>query len=408
MLERAKVDVQTVRELLGAVRDHIRLALRRELLDFLARLRFAQQLRVDIAHGRICQRERDEIAAPGHTGPARLDRDALRLVRGLQGGQGRLGVASNDTLDLEGFRLDRLDGRARVAESFEDAGQERAELELIEQHAHALDVEGAELEILGVNTDLDLAIEDGHLPVLEHAVLGVAEVLALLRRKLLEVLEDSLEVRVRGDQLRRGLLADARDAGKVVARVAAQRGVLRILRGRDAAAAFCDAGFVIQRVVGDAALVVEHLDVRIGDELERITVAGDDHDVDAVGGGAGRERRDHVVGLDARDLQLTDLERFEHFVNERELRREEVGGLLAAGLVVGVELVAIRAAAGRVERDREVVGLLVGDHFGEHRREAVDGVGHGARLGREVGREGEEGPVGQRMAVEQQQFRHVS
>ena len=172
--------------------------------------------------------------------------------------------------------------------------------------------------------------------------------------------------------------------------------------------AFGDAGFVVERVVGDAALVVEHLDVRVGDELERITVAGDDHDVDAVGRGARRERGDHVVGLDARDLQLADLERFEHLVDERELGREEVGGLLAAGLVVGVELVAVRAPAGRVERDREVVGLLVGDHLGEHRREAVDRVGDGPRLGREVGREREERPVRQRMAVEQQQLRHVS
>ena len=148
--------------------------------------------------------------------------------------------------------------------------------------------------------------------------------------------------------------------GQVVARVAAQRRVLGVLRGRDAAAPLDDAGFVVERVVGDAALVVEHLDVRVGDELVRVAVAGDDHDVDAVGGRARRERRDHVVGLDARHLQLLDLERLEHLVDQRQLRREQVGRLLAAGLVLGVELVAVRAAAGRVERDRDVVGLLVG------------------------------------------------
>ena len=82
-----------------------------------------------------------------------------------------------------------------------------------------------------------------------------------------------------------------------------------------------------------------------------------------VGRGLRRERRDHVVGLDARDLELADLERFEHLVDQRQLRREEVGRLLAAGLVLGVELVAVRAAARRVERDRDVIGLLVGDTF---------------------------------------------
>ena len=93
-------------------------------------------------------------------------------------------------------------------------------------------------------------------------------------------------------------------------------------------------------------------------------------------------------------------------MDQRQLRREQVGRLLAARLVVGVELVAVRAPAGRVERDRDVVGLLVGEHLGEHRREAVDRVGDRARLGREVGRQREEGPVRERVAVEQQQLRH--
>ena len=77
------------------------------------------------------------------------------------------------------------------------------------------------------------------------------------------------------DQLGRGLLADAGDAGQVVARVAAQRRVLGVLRGRDAGA-LDDAGLVVERVVGDAALVVEHLEVRVAHELVRVAVAGDD------------------------------------------------------------------------------------------------------------------------------------
>ena len=63
--------------------------------------------------------------------------------------------------------------------------------------------------------------------------------------------------------------------------------------------------------------------------------------------------------------------------------------------------------AGRVERDRQVVGLLVGAHLGQHRREPVHRVGDGARLGREVGRQGKEGPVGQRQAVEQEELGHL-
>jgi hypothetical protein len=119
------------------------------------------------------------------------------------------------------------------------------------------------------------------------------------------------------------------------------------------------------------------------------------------------ERRDHVVGLDAGHLQLPDLERLEHLVDQRQLRGEQVGGLLAAGLVLRVELVAVGAAAGRVEHDREVVGLLVGAHFGEHRRESVDRVRDRPRLRREVGRQGEERAISQGQAVEQEQFRHL-
>ena len=87
----------------------------------------------------------------------------------------------------------------------------------------------------GLDADVDVAVEDRHLAVLEHAVLRVAEVLALLRRQLVEVLEDPFEDAVGGDELGRGLLADPGNAGQVVARVAAQRRVLGILRGRDAA-----------------------------------------------------------------------------------------------------------------------------------------------------------------------------
>ena len=126
----------------------------------------------------------------------------------------------------------------------------------------------------------------------------------------------------------------------------------------------------------------------------------------ALGRGLRGERRDDVVGLDALDLELLDLERLEHLVDQRQLRPEQVGGLLAARLVLRVELVAVRAAAGRVERDRDVVGLLVGHDLREHRREAVDRVRDRAGLGREVGREREERPVRERVAVEQEQLGH--
>jgi hypothetical protein len=53
-------------------------------------------------------------------------------------------------------------------------------------------------------------------------------------------------------------------------------------------------------------------------------------------------------------------------------------------------------------------GLLVAQHVDEHRREPEDGIGVLARCGREVlDREGEEGAVGDGMAVDQQQAVHA-
>ncbi len=112
------------------------------------------------------------------------------------------------------------------------------------------------------------------------------------------------EAAVGGDQLRRRLLADPGYAGQVVAGVAAQARVVEVLRGRDAQAPLGDARLVVEDVVGDAALVVENLDVRIEHELVRVAVAGDDHDVESLDRGLRGEGGDDVVGFDAGDLEL--------------------------------------------------------------------------------------------------------
>ena len=63
---------------------------------------------------------------------------------------------------------------------------------------------------------------------------------------------------------------------------------------------------------------------------------------------------------------------------------------------------------GRVEHDRDAVGLLVAEHLHQHRREAVDRVGDRALGRRQVGRQRVEGAVREREAVEQEERRHRS
>ena len=116
--------------------------------------------------------------------------------------------------------------------------------------------------------------------------------------------------------------------GEVVARVAAERGVLGVLRRRDAGA-LEDAGLVVEHVVGDAAPVVEHLDVRVGDELVAVAVAGDDDTSmpSAAARVASVAMTSSASTPDSCSVGMS--QRVEHLVDQRDLRHEQVGRLLA-------------------------------------------------------------------------------
>ena len=215
---------------------------------------------------------------PGSPSQAAASDDGRRARRA------RPPTASGDSLIVSsGMQLAALgrgdDGRRR-AERLGEALLERAELEEVEQPLD-LGLVRADHQVVG-DLDRGVAAQHADLEVLAHPRLGLGQRGAQLRRQLVEVGEDAVEPAVGRDQLGGRLLADARDARQVVARVAAQRGVLRVLRRRDAGA-LEDPGLVVERVVADAAAVVEHLDVRVADELVGVAVAGDDDDVVAAG-----------------------------------------------------------------------------------------------------------------------------
>ena len=198
-----------------------------------------------------------------------------------------------------------------------------------------------------------------------------------------------------------GLLPDARDVGQVVAGVAAQRREVGVL-GRGEAVAQHDLGGVDAAELGHPALRVEHHDV-VADQLERVAVAGGDEHLEAVGLGLGGQRGDDVVGLEVLHREERDGQRREDLLDEVDLTPEVVGGGRPVRLVLGEPLGAERRA-GDVERHREVRGLLVAQQVDQHRGEAVDRVGGLPRARAEVLRgQREERPVGQGVAVEQQQ-----
>ena len=244
---------------------------------------------------------------------------------------GRLGATPPD-------RLERGDG---------PVGQ-GPELERLEQLAGLVEVRRRRAQRLDVHAR-DVAHQRRRPGVAPYLLLRRDEAVAQLRAALGDVLVDAVDAAVVVDQLGRRLLADPRDAGEVVARVAAERGVLRIQRRRDAGAGQ-DAGLVVERVVADAALVVEDADGAVGlglcvlDELVAVPVAGDHHDVVTASLALRRQGGEHVVGLEPGELVDGEVEHLHDLADEAHLLAQDVGRLLAAGLVVPQHLVAETSA----------------------------------------------------------------
>jgi hypothetical protein len=139
------------------------------------------------------------------------------------------------------------------------------------------------------------------------------------------------------------------------------------------------------------------------DQLQRVAVTGADQHVHAGPDRLHGEGGDDVVGLVALGGEHRDVQRGQHLLDEADLASEVGGALAAVGLVLRVDLAA-EGLAPHVEGDGQMGGLLVPQHVDEHRREAVDGVGRLPGGGGEVlHRQREERPVGQRVAVQEQQ-----
>ena len=107
--------------------------------------------------------------------------------------------------------------------------QERAELEELEQPLDLGHLRGQH-GVVEVHLHRHVAPEQHHPGVLPHPLLVLGQRRPQLGRLGIEVLVDPVDAAVGRDQLGRRLLADAGHARQVVARVAPQRGVLRVLR----------------------------------------------------------------------------------------------------------------------------------------------------------------------------------
>jgi hypothetical protein len=217
---------------------------------------------------------------------------------------------------------------------------------------------------------------------------------------LIDVVQDRLQRPEPLQQLGCGLVADPRDARDVVGGVALQPDEVGHQLGRHAVA-LDHALAIVDLRVGDPA-GGGHDTNTVADHLVDVAIAGDDHHRDVGLPGLLHEACDHVVGLPAFDLHVVEAERLGQGRQVGPLLLEQVGTRRPAGLVLGVLLLPARHSG--VPGDDHGRRLVLDEDLGHHRREAVDGVGGPAVGGRDRLRKREERPVGEAVAVDQEQL----
>ena len=319
--------------------------------------------------------------------------DRRRPLPGLDGHRQRLAGRGHGT----GIGLPRTGG-------VDEAVPQGAELEELEQPPQLGHVPAPDGRLGRHEGHVEVAHQWYDPGIAAHGAFAGDERGAQSRRELVEVGVHAVEVAVGGYQLGGRLLAHAGDPGQVVGRVAPQAGEVRVL-GRRHARAFQDAGLVVQRVVRDAPPVVKDLQMGVLDQLVGVAVARDHDHIVALRRRPGGQGGQDVVGLVAGGLDDRDAHGLHQLAHEAHLLAQYVGCRRTGRLIALHQLVA-EGRLGPVEGHGQIVGLVVLDQVHKHRGETVNGVGHLPRSRGQVRGQGEKGPVGQGIAVEEHQQSH--
>jgi hypothetical protein len=205
----------------------------------------------------------------------------------------------------------------------------------------------------------------------------LAQVLAHRAADLARVLDDRVERTVLADPLAGGLRADLLDARHVVDGIADERQVIDDPLRRHAE--------LLLHARGVEPFVAHRVDERdvLVDELREVLVAGRHDGLHSVRRRPPGERRDHVVRLDALDLDHRPAERPRGLVDRLDLQGEVVGHRLAVGLVLGVHVVAEGLSLG-VEHAREIVRMDLLAQRAQHADESADRPGRLAARGPQI------------------------
>ena len=277
------------------------------------------------------------------------------------------------------------------------------ELQLVEQPVHRVAVPRFELQVGGLLGHLDIPDQLGEPAVEQHRGKVLPQRVTGLAPDLVHPVDQSLQRAELSHPLRCGLLAHPRDTRQVVGGITAQGCVVRVLlRGQAVARHDLRGGEPGQ--VRDPFARVEHRHL-IADQLQGVPIPGADQHLEARRLGPGHQGGDEVVGFVILFGEHGDAQGGEHVMDQRHLTAELIGCRAAVGLVERVGL-RTEGLARDVERCGDVAGLLVTEQIDQHRGEAVDRIGGLPCRRAEILRgQGEERPVGQRVAIEQEQPR---
>ena len=292
----------------------------------------------------------------------------------------------------------------RAGQGFAQRGMQGAELQELESARDEVSVEAVPAEIFGCRVDRRISPQRHQVHIAPHVVAVSGKVLGQLRRLLPSGVEQRFHASVLVEQLGGGLLPHSGHARQVVGRVAAQRRVLHVEVRRDAGA-LGNARLVVERVVRDAAPVVEHSDPGVADELVHVAVATHDQHVVAALVRLPRESGQQVVGFEAGTVERRDAQRLEHLAHQAELVDERRRRLITMGLVLRCRRVPERRL-GTVEACCDRIGAMIPHEIDQHAGEAEYCTGELSRLGGHLFAQREICPIGERVPVEQEELRH--
>ena len=260
----------------------------------------------------------------------------------------------------------------RCGSSAEDSGEERAELQLLEEAAHRLFV----LLPAGVVAS---GIADGYVTADRRQIVGEADVVCtldeLLTRSPLDlrgVGEEVLYRAVFAEELLCALLTDTLTAGDVVYLVPEECEVVDDLCGGVEAELLPYLGFAPD-LVAPALHRAVHTDV-LGDELPVVLVGCDHQYLVTRACCQIAQRTDDVVRLEVGDFDSGDAVGGEELTDEGDGDADPFGRLFALRLVSGVLAVAEGATCG-VKDDGDLLGILLREEVLQHEDEAEDSTG---------------------------------